>query len=615
MLDQRIRATYADRSTATNKNSLYDSYIRAIRWASDRIKNQGVIGFVTNGSFIDSNSADGLRKCLAEEFSTIYCFNLRGNQRTSGELSRKEGGKIFGSGSRTPVAITLFIKDPKQTGACRLFYRDIGDYLSREEKLRIVRESESIKNDKIVWERISPNAEGDWVNQRNPEFESFPSMGDKGGVEQETLFLTYSSGVKTNRDTWVYSYSRKTVETNMRHMIENYNSEADRYIQSCKGKTEEQCPDIDEVVDADPKRLSWSRGLKEDARKGRKYDFEPESIVPSLYRPFSKQWLYFNRRFNDMVYQIPRLFPTPSHPNIVISVTGIGAGKPFSALMTNMVPNLHLHDTGQCFPLYYYEKAEPSKSTPMERLYLDSSDHSEAPGKEGYIRHEAISDWALKSLKKQYRDNSIGKEDIFYYVYGLLHSPEYRSRYANDLRKMLPRIPFAADFWGFSSPGRELAQWHLNYETVDPYPLEEQIDENKISKMTPEELYRMEEMKFSKSGKEKDKTTILYNSRITLSGIPLDAYEYVVNGKSALDWIMERYAVTVDKDSGIRNDPNTWSEDPRYILDLVQRIVRVSLETVRIVNGLPSLKESDSKMKFIPSFFGGESIAAEGELG
>lgn len=614
MLDQRIRTTYAEQSTATLKNSLYDSYIRAIRWASDRIKNQGVIGFVTNGSFIDSNSADGLRKCLAEEFSTIYCFNLRGNARTQGEDRRKEKGNIFGSGSRTPVAITLFIKDPKQTGTCRLFYRDIGDYLSREEKLGIVREFESIKNDKITWERINPNTEGDWINQRNPEFEQFIEMGNKKDKTLKVIFETYSNGVKTNRDTWVYSYSRKTVETNMRHMIENYNSEADRYIQSCKGKTEEQCPDIDEVVDADPKRLSWTRGLKEAAREGRKYAFESKSIVPSMYRPFSKQWLYFNRIFNEMVLQIPRLFPTPSHPNIVISVTGIGSSKPFSAMVVNVIPDLEMISKGQCFPLYYYEKGE-SKSNPMDRLYSDSSHRSGASGKEEYIRHEAITDWALKSFKKQYKDNSIGKEDIFYYIYGLLHSPEYRTRYANDLRKMLPRIPFASDFLGFSKAGRELAQWHLNYETVDPYPLEERIDENKISRMTPEEFFRVEEMNFSKNGKEKDKTTILFNSRITLSGIPLEAYEYVVNGKPALEWVMERYAVSVDKESGIKNDSNTWSEDPRYILDLVKRIVRVSLETVRIVKGLPSLRDSGKQRSFTPSFFGGESIAAEGELG
>ena len=394
-------------------------------------------------------------------------------------------------------------------------------------------------------------------------------------------------------------------------MIENYNSEVDRYIQDCKGKPKEQCPDIDDIVDADPKRLSWSRGLREDAKKGRKYAIEQECVVQSLYRPFSKQWLYFSRRFNDMVYQIPRLFPTPSHPNIVISVTGIGSSKPFSAMVSNVIPDLEMISKGQCFPLYYYEKAEPSKSNPMERLYSDSSHRSGSPGQEEFIRHEAITDWALESFRKQYRDNSITKEDIFYYVYGLLHSPEYRSRYANDLRKMLPRIPFAPDFWGFSKAGRELAHWHLNYETVDPYPLKERMD--KPISGSPEEFFRVEEMKFAKNGKEKDKTTILYNSRITLSGIPLESYEYIVNGKSALEWVMERYAVAVDKDNGIKNDPNNWSEDPRYILDLVKRIVRVSLETVRIVEGLPALKKSGHKRNFTPSFFGGESIAAETE--
>jgi predicted helicase len=603
MLDQRIRATYADRSTATNKNSLYDSYIRAIRWASDRIKNQGVIGFVTNGSFIDSNSADGLRKCLAEEFSTIYCFNLRGNARTQGEDRRKEKGNIFGSGSRTPVAITLFIKDPKQTGACRLFYRDIGDYLSREEKLRIVRESESTKNDKIIWESITPNNEGDWVNQRNPEFDSFMAI--------ESVFSLKSRGLESTRDVWVYNFDRQECGSNIHRMIDFYNQEIVRYQKACEGRSKDDCPEPEDFVDPDPKGISWSSSLVPNVKRGKTATFDETKIVQSLYRPYHKSWLYFDGMMNHRIGQWSRVFPTPSHPNIVISVTGIGVTKPFSVVIADVIPDIQLHANGQCFPLYYYEKAEPSKSTPMERLYSDASHHSGAPGKEEYIRHEAITDWALKSFKKQYEDNSIGKEDIFYYVYGLLHSPEYLSRYANDLRKMLPRIPFATDFWEFSKAGRELAHWHLNYETVDPFPLEEQIDENKIARMTLEELYRVEEMKFAKNGKEKDKTTILYNSRITLSGIPLGAYEYVVNGKPALEWVMERYAVTVDKDSDIRNDPNTWSEDPQYILDLVKRIVRVSLETVRIVNGLPALTEVGKRESFTPYFFGGESIAAE----
>jgi len=613
ILDQRIRTSYAFQSHASNKKNLYDSYIRAIRWASDRIKNQGVIGFVTNGSFIDSNNMDGLRKCLVEEFSTIYCFNLRGNQRTSGELSRKEGGKIFGSGSRTPVAITLFIKDPRQKGACHLFYRDIGDYLSREEKLKIVREFESIKNDKIAWERITPNAEGDWVNQRNPEFESFMSLGNREKSSESVVFSHYSLGVGTSRDAWVYNFNHQDCSSNIRRMIDTYNQEVNRYQHAYKAIPKEKWPEPESFVDSDSKKISWSSSLVPNVKRGRTATFDEKKIIQSLYRPYHKSWLYFDEMMNHRVGQWPQFFPTPSHANIVISATGIGSSKPFSAMVANVIPDLEMISKGQCFPLYYYEKAGPSKSNPMERLYSDSSHRSSSPGQKEYIRHEAITDWALKSFKKQYRDNSIGKEDIFYYIYGLLHSPEYRTRYSNDLRKMLPRIPFAPDFWGFSKPGRELAHWHLNYETVDPYPLEERIDENKISRMTPEEFFRVEEMKFAKNGKEKDRTTILYNSRITLPGIPLEAYEYIVNGKSALEWVIERYAVSVDKDSGIKNDPNTWSEDPRYILDLVKRIVRVSLETVRIVKGLPALKESEHKKSFTPSFFGGESIAAEEE--
>ncbi len=611
ILDQRIRTSYAFQSHASNKKNLYDSYIRAIRWASDRIKNQGVIGFVTNGSFIDSNNMDGLRKCLVEEFSTIYCFNLRGNQRTSGELSRKEGGKIFGSGSRTPVAVTLFIKDPRQKGDCRLFYHDIGDYLSREEKLGIVREFESIKNDKVDWERITPNPEGDWVNQRNPEFESFIPLGNREKSSESVVFSHYSLGVGTSRDAWVYNFNHQDCSSNIRRMIDAYNQEVNRYQNAYKAIPKEKWPEPEGFVDSDPKKISWSSSLVPNVKRGRTATFDEKKIIQSLYRPYHKSWLYFDEMMNHRVGQWPQFFPTPSHTNIVISATGIGSSKPFSAIVANVIPDLEMISKGQCFPLYYYEKAEPSKSNPMERLYSDSSHRSKAPGKEEYTRHEAITDWALKSFKKQYKDNAIGKEDIFYYIYGLLHSPEYRTRYENDLRKMLPRIPFAPDFWGFSKAGRELAHWHLNYETIDPWPLEEQIDANSLSRMTPKEFFRVEEMKFAKSGKEKDKTTIIYNSRFTLSGVPLAAYEYVVNGKPALEWVMERYTVTIDKDSGIKNDPNAWSEDPRYILDLVKRIVRVSLETVRIVKGLPGLAETENKRPYTPSFLGGESIAAE----
>lgn len=580
LLDARIRSTYAAESAAKLKKNLYDSYIRAIRWASDRIKDQGVIGFVTNGSFVDANNMDGLRKSLTEEFSTVYCFNLRGNARTQGEQRRKEKGNVFGEGTRTPVAITLLIKDPKHKGSRKLLYHDIGDYLSREEKLKIVREFGSIKA--LPWKTLTPNVEGDWVNQRNPEFEMFMPMGDKadGG---DALFSIYSQGVLSARDSWVYNFSKESVAANMGRMIDFHSKEVARYQAACEGKQKGQWPSVDDFVDSDSKKISWTANLKAEVIQGRQHRFDQAGLVPSIYRPFSKTWMYFNRRFNERVYQIPSILPSPRQSNIVIALTGVGASKGFSALLVNVVPNYHFHDTGQCFPIFWYEKAEEGKQGESGGLFDTST---ATPDADGYVRRDAITDWALDEFHKNYGDKKITKEDIFYYVYGLLHSPLYREKYESSLKKMLPRIPYAPDFWGFSKAGRELAKWHLNYEAVDPWPLTE---ESKDLVLDTKAHYRVEKMVFAKNGKAVDKSTIVYNSRVRLSGIPPEAYDYVVNGKPAIEWVMERYAVTIDKDSGIKNDPNEWSDDPRYIIDLVKRVVRVSIETVKIVKKLPVL--------------------------
>ena len=581
-LDTRIRETYAARSSATNKNSLYDSYIRAIRWSSDRIAEKGIIAFVTNGAFIDSSTADGLRQCLTKEFSHLYVFNLRGNARTSGEERQKEGGGIFDSGSRTPVAITILVKEPAHVGPCELRYHDIGDYLIREDKLAIIENFGSIKG--IDWERITPNAEGDWINVRNPVFETFIELGNKDDKTANAIFSIYSRGVATSRDPWVYNYSRVAVKSNVRRMIENYNTEIDRYAKACADKNNK--PDIEKIINSDPKLISLSRGVLADAAKGHRYEFDNRSIFSSQYRPFTRAWLYFNRRLNDMVYQIPRFFPTPEHENIVISTIGVVERKGFSTLVANQLPNLHLTDTGQCFPLYWYEKPKTVASDPQGEMAFETGD---TPDADGYIRRDAITDWALETFRDHYADDAIGKEDLFWYVYGILHSPEYKTRFAADLRKMLPRVPFAGDFWAFSRTGRALGEWHLNYETVEPYPL---IEVKHALDITPAPFYRVQKMTFGKTGGKPDKTIIVYNANLTLRDIPPAAYGYVVNGKSAIEWIMERYAVTTDKPSGIRNDPNDWSDDPRYIVDLLKRIVRVSLESVRLVATLPPLNES-----------------------
>ncbi|UXU75566.1 MULTISPECIES: DEAD/DEAH box helicase [unclassified Paracoccus (in: a-proteobacteria)] len=580
-LDGRIRATYAERSNAKLLKNLYDSYIRAIRWASDRIADRGIVAYVTNGSFLEANNMDGLRLSLASEFSHLYIFNLRGNQRTSGEESRREGGKIFGSGSRTPVAITLMVKDPAHEGPCQLHYHDIGDYLSREEKLTIIDDFASI--DRMPWQRLRPNAEGDWINQRDPAFDAFVPLGDKEGTEGGAIFDTYSQGVLTSRDAWAYNSGREVLAANMSRMIETYEAERGRYARTCAGLQKDEWPPVEKVVDTDPRNISWSRALKADVTRNKAYAFDDSALVQGAYRPFQRQWLYFDRRMNEMVYQQPRLFPTPRHQNLVICAAGSGANKAFSAFVTASVPDYELVSKGQGFPLYWYDYPDETRGRRQGEMFANGA----TADAEGYIRRDAISDWALGEFRRRYADDAISKEDIFWYVYGILHSPEYKDRFASDLKKMVPRIPYAADFRAFSNAGRELGRWHLGYETVEPYPLTEDY-----SRLVMEAAdWRVHKMVFGKRGGEKDRSVIVFNPHVTLRGIPLEAYDYVVNGKSALEWVMERYAVTIHKESGIRNDPNDWSEDPRYIVDLVKRIVRVSLETVRIVASLPPLNE------------------------
>jgi predicted helicase len=532
---------------------------------------------VTNGSFIDNNAMDGLRKCLTDEFTSVYCFNLRGNQRTSGETSRQEGGKIFGSGSRAAIAITLLIKNPEKTGQHQLFYHDIGDYLSREEKLDKIKSFGSFTS--INWDSLLPNDSQDWINQRDPDFDEFISLGDKKDKSSKTMFDVYSSGIKSNRDNWVYNFSRKSVVSNMTKMIEFYNSQVESFQIYLQDKTiinsEDRLKKLESFINTDPQNISWSGELKDDCAKLVIHTFKLDEVVQSVYRPFCKQAYYFDKDLNNRLYQMPKIFPNSNCENLVIAVTGRGATKDFSALISNLLTDLEMISKSQCFPLYTYEKPEPTDQT---TLFLTET---------GYTKKENIPDTILSDFQTTYQDQTITKEDIFYYIYGILHSPEYKQRFAADLKKMLPRIPYAADFHSFSTAGRNLAQWHLNYENIEPYPLEEFKSELYLE----DKDYLVSKMKFGVKNKAIDKTTIIYNSKITLSGIPLQAYEYIVNGKPALEWIMERYQLTRDKDSGITNNPNHWSDDPRYIIDLIKRIVRVSIESVKIVNSLPPLNE------------------------
>ncbi len=600
-LDGRIAGTYAANTKASNKNSLYDHYIRAFRWASDRIGDAGIVCFVSNGGWLKGDAASGVRRCFCDEFNSIYVYNLRGNQRTQGEESRREGGKIFDSGSRATIAITLLVKNPasKEHGVIR--YRDIGDYLSRQQKLDILKDAVDADPE---WAVLTPDRHGDWLDQRDDSWYEFAPMGIEKRKGILGLFDIWSCGLKTQRDPWAWGYSKSQVAHQMAELIGNTNDAVDEM--RCMGS---------KTVPRDDKRYSWTRRIEDYAKRHMNIDYVPDSVVVGCYRPFCKQWVYYERTMNEMTYQQPRFFPLAagerakgptSNPNaasltevtaeagmkgksgrndlpamsphcltnLEICMTGPASGREFSCLISAQVPDLHMQSTSQCFPLYWYD--EPSGDGLL--------------GRSEPVRHDAITDESLTVFHEAYGDASITKEDIFFYVYGLLHSPEYRRRFANNLKKELPRIPLAKDFRAFEEAGRKLGELHVNYESVEPWPVEEVG--------SSENPGRTEKMAWGKvrdkeTGKlVKDFTVLKVSDSLTLRGIPERAQEYVVNGKSALGWLVDRYKVTTDKKSGIVNDPNLYAPDnPRYIVDLVESVITVSLETLDIVDSLPPLNE------------------------
>ena len=612
-LEKRIEETYAKYTKSGLKKSLYDTYVKAIRWASDRIEDQnnkegGIVAFITNGGWLDGNAMEGMRKCLEEEFSSIYVFNLRGNQRTKGEESRKEGGKIFGSGSRAPIAITFLVKNPKKQGKAKIYYYDIGDYLSREEKLNIVKDFVSI--DKVPCKEIAPNAKYDWINQRGDKFDKLIILGDKKdkNPNKQTFFEDiYGCGITTARDSWCYNSSKQELINNINRSIHFYNQTVEEYLQA-KDKT----PNL-EVVDfleysgkLDKTKFSWDRVQKErDVKNNTRYYFLDSSVYESNYRPFFKQYAYFNRQLNNCVYQQPQLFPALESENIVICTNGIGDAN-FSCLVTKYLPDLHSVGTSQCFPLYWYEKKEDyekrikgdKKETydlfegvdfeKVEKTYKNEVKLSTG----SYIKHSGITDWAWSEFRKRLNSNSITKEQIFYYVYGLLHSKDYRKEFEAELKKSLARLPIVDtidDFIAFYKAGKILAELHLNYESI---PANKDVVVKTVRELDNQSYddFRVIKMKFPS---KEQKSTIIYNSLITIENIPEIAYEYQINGKSAIEWIMERYQVTQDKDTLIKNDPNNWAiehEKPRYILDLLLSVIEVSVRTVEIVNNLPKLE-------------------------
>ncbi len=608
-LDESIAENYAKNSKAVNKNSLYNSYIRSIRWASDRIKDAGVIGFVSGSGFLEKSAMDGLRKSLAQEFSSIYAFNLRGDIRKN-MLSKgkaKEGQNVFGSGSMTGIAITLFIKNPKAQKQGKIYYCDIGDDLKTEEKLEKISQLKSIE--KILadnlWQEIVPDSHGDWINQRDKSFANHISLGDKRNKSEAVIFENYSRGIATSRDAWCYNFSKNQLAQNMSGMIDFYNCEVSRYKKACDGLAKENFPKVSDFISNDSQKISWSFSLiKNDIPKHKTHPYEESSLNCGLYRPFIKEWCYFSKKFNDAIYQMPKIFPDASVENLVICVSGVGARSGFSAFLSSSLPDLELIEKSQCFPLKLFSPKTNKDSTnqassPQGSMFEDAPKPAslfDEKTEGNFVVKDGITDAGLAHFSKNYAGEKISKEDVFYYIYGLLHSEDYKERFADNLAKELPRIPCVkkfADFLHFSQAGRELAELHINYEKVSPFAANF-AGGNLAIEMLKDSDFRVEKMKFAKVGKETDKTKVIYNSKITVENIPLEAYSYVVNGKPAIEWVMERQGISTHKESGIVNDANLWAietmNNARYPLDLLLRVITVSLETMKIVRVLPRLE-------------------------
>ena len=561
-LDDIIRKTYVKRSTTVNKTSVYDSYFRAFRWASNRLKEQGVICFVTNGSWIESNSADGFRKSIESEFSKIYVFNLRGNARTVGYLRRQEAGNIFGAGSRTPVAITLLVRNPNHEGPAEVFYYDIGDYLSREEKLKIVSDFKEV--DQIPWTKLSPNPSGDWINQRDESFIKFLPLGDKGtkGAEGPSIFRTFTNGVVTNRDSWTYNFSKLRLAENIERMIKNYNVFIDEKNKSGKP--------VDSFIRAKKSLISWDQGLLEDFEKNKKAKFISDEIVLANYRPFQKQWLYKERQLIWSPYKTSSIFPN-GKSNLIITLTGLGTNKDFGALMSKEIPDRQVMSNAQCFPRYYYSETGSKDLGPtLEMEYTES-------------KLDAISDWAQIQFKNAYK-RDFTKDEIFYYVYGVISAPEFQSKYKNELRKDLPRIPLLKGPERYIAYGKELGNLHLYYENHNNDSVEVEISNKSVK---DEALYKVEKIRYVTSG---DKSAIVFNKYITIKNIPIEIFGYFVNGKTPIDWVIDRYQYKKDSDSENVNDPNEYSDDPKYVFKLLLSVISMTKSILDLQKDLPNLE-------------------------
>ncbi len=552
-LEKRVYEKYGQISTAKVGKTTRDTLIQSIYMASELLKDKGVLGFVVNGGFIDSKSADGFRKSVAKDFSHLYVLNLRGNARTSGETFKKEGGKIFDSGSRATIAVIFFVKDASVKNSA-IHYYDIGDYLKREEKLN--RLSNFTNLDAIPFETITPNNKGDWINQREDAFDKLIPLKRDKKRQNPSVFDINSNGVSSGCNPWVYNFSKDALRSSVQKCIDTYNADLKRFNAHFREAFKSRAKGVksadlykqlnDKEITTDKTRIAWTRALKQEFIKNKNLqESHKDRIRLALYRPFNKQWLYFDKNLNEAQSQLPKIFPDKDAQNVVIN-TGVGNGKNFSALVSDAIPDIHFIGNANAYPLYYYDDLGN--------------------------RHYAISGYALNLFRKHYEDNSIAEEEIFYYIYAILHHKGYLEKYKNSLAKEDPRIALSKDFKELSTLGKELGELHLNYESEE---LHTSVEYQTLMNAEEKGYYDVETM--TKKGDR-----IHYNNHIAITKIPKKAFDYVVNGKSAIDWVIERYKKTRDKDSLIENNPNDY-KGGKYVFELLCRVIKLSEKSVDLI--------------------------------
>lgn len=552
-VEQRVRDTYSKGSSASNKNALSDAYVKFFRWSIDRLGDRpGIVCFVTNNGFIDGIAFDGFRKHLLKDFDTIYHLDLKGNARTTGERRRQEGGNIFNNTVRVGVGVTLLVRPPARREK-RVYYAAVDDYLGTAEKERFLAAFDRVSA--IAWKKLDPDSRGTWlVADAADEFASLIPIGCKRAkaartVDANIIFGTYGCGVKTCRDEVVYDFDKAKLAKRAERFVEDYNGEVDRYRRS------NHKINIDEFVSYE--KIKWSRDLKADLVRGRYAEFERQKIREAMYRPFCRKFLFFDRILDEEVYVFPKMLPKSDAetPNRIIALTDVGSEWPLVALAARSVVDMHFAGVGanstQCFPYFVYDE-------------------------DGTNRRENITDHALKAFRDHYKSKKLSKEDIFYYIYGVLHQPAYRQKYAANLRRDLPRIPFLGDFRLFVEAGQKLTSLHADYERLEPWPLTWICAKDKPLSL------RVEKMRPIPAAE-----SLSINDSLVLADILPESSRYRLGSRSALEWVVDQYQVTMGKRNGMKSDPNR-ADDPEYIVRLVGQVVRASVETVRIVDCLPA---------------------------